>query len=251
MAWSSYAHLPNREEEYWEILSKINNGMSICEVDTIIAKTKGKEKVTHHYRSNLAKIGLFDIHQGTISLNYDSSRLANEKSYLKEILSGCLARCKTKEIDTVEAVIRKEKTYNISVIAENLGNKFPEIEKSNFIRWIRPITNMFRIMDILTENESHLSNLSAKYLQETYFKLSTQYGIAIALEDLNIELEKISSSYKAAELVEELLCNKSMKFKIELLMLPNWATGHKAYMINNEYYTHMKIKSNLLEVKSE
>lgn len=31
MAWSSYAHLPNREEEYWEILSKLRNGMSISE----------------------------------------------------------------------------------------------------------------------------------------------------------------------------------------------------------------------------
>ena len=49
MAWSSYAHLPNREEEYWEILSKLRNGMSISEVDCIIAEIKGKEKVQHHY----------------------------------------------------------------------------------------------------------------------------------------------------------------------------------------------------------
>ena len=28
MAWSSYAHLPNGEKEYVEILSQIENGMS-------------------------------------------------------------------------------------------------------------------------------------------------------------------------------------------------------------------------------
>ena len=39
-----------------------------------------------------------------------------------------------------------------------------------------------------------------------------------------------------------------MKFKIELLMLPNWATNNKTYVINKEYYTHIKIKGNLLEV---
>ena len=34
MAWSSYAHLPNKEE-YWKILSKLRNRMSISEVDCI------------------------------------------------------------------------------------------------------------------------------------------------------------------------------------------------------------------------
>ena len=44
MTWSSYAHLPNGEKEYFAILSQIENGMSIQDVDNVIAKVKGKEK---------------------------------------------------------------------------------------------------------------------------------------------------------------------------------------------------------------
>ena len=61
MAWSSLAHLPTNEDEYWYILSNLENGMSIKEVDTIIAAYKNKVKVQHHYRSNLAKLGVYKI----------------------------------------------------------------------------------------------------------------------------------------------------------------------------------------------
>ena len=53
------------------------------------------------------------------------------------------------------------------------------------------------------------------------------------------------------DFIERLLCNPNMKFKIELLMLPNWATNSRAYVINKEYYTHIKIKDGLLEVMDE
>ena len=36
MAWSSLAHLPTSEDEYWYILSHLKNHMSIKEVDKII-----------------------------------------------------------------------------------------------------------------------------------------------------------------------------------------------------------------------
>lgn len=42
-------------------------------------------------------------------------------------------------------------------------------------------------------------------------------------------------------------CGKiDMKFNIELLMFPSWATKKKIYQINNEYYTHIRIKRNLI-----
>lgn len=72
MSWSSYAHLPNSKDEYREILSQLKNGMSVDEVDNIIATVKGKEKVTHHYRNNLARIGIFNINQKKIFLNYEA-----------------------------------------------------------------------------------------------------------------------------------------------------------------------------------
>ena len=247
MAWSSYAHLPNREEEYWEILSKLKNGMSISEVDRVIAEVKGKQRVQHHYRSNLANIGLFDIDKGIIYLKYDVNKLVRKKKYLKEVLSQCLEQCKSKEISVVRNIVCKEKTYDISVVAECLVNKYPDIEKNNFIRWVRPIVNMFKIIDVLSENKDKKLFTSEKFLQDAYLKLTSKYGIVVALEELDIELKKIDSSYDVVTFVEKLLCDLNMKFKIELLMLPNWATSNKAYVINKEYYTHIKIKGDLLE----
>ena len=82
MAWSSYAHLPNEENEYRSILSELKNEMSVSEVDEVIAKVKGKGHVSHHYRSNLARIGLFDVRGGKVYLNYDATVLKREKPYL-------------------------------------------------------------------------------------------------------------------------------------------------------------------------
>lgn len=251
MAWSSYAHLPNKEEEYWEILSKLRNGMSVRDVDGIIAEIKGKEKVQHHYRSNLANLGLFDIDKGMIFLNYDVNKLIRKKKYLKKVLSECLERCTSGEIGTVKAIIYKESTYDISVVAECLVNKYPDIEKSNFVRWVRPIVNLFKIIDILLENEDKKLFVSEKILQAAYLKLASKYGITVALEEIDKKLKKIDSSYGVVAFVEKLLCDFNMKFKIELLMLPNWATNNKAYIINKEYYTHIKIKGSLLEVIGE
>ena len=74
MSWSSYAHLPNSKDEYREILSQLKNGMSVDEVATV----KGKEKVTHHYRNNLARIGIFNINQKKIFLNYEADQLKED-----------------------------------------------------------------------------------------------------------------------------------------------------------------------------
>lgn len=119
--------------------------------------------------------------------------------------------------------------------------------KNNFIRWVRPIVNMFKIIDVLSENKDKKLFTSEKFLQDAYLKLTSKYGIVVALEELDIELKKIDSSYDVVTFVEKLLCDLNMKFKIELLMLPNWATSNKAYVINKEYYTHIKIKGDLLE----
>ena len=107
---------------------------------------------------------------------------------------------------------------------------------------------MFKIIDVLSENKDKKSFVSEKFLQDAYLKLASKYGIAVALEEIDKELKKIDSSYEVVAFVEKLLCELNMKFKIELLMLPNWATNNKTYVINKEYYTHIKIKGNLLEV---
>ena len=248
MAWSSYAHLPNKEE-YWKILSKLRNRMSISEVDCIIAEVKGKEKVQHHYRSNLAKLGLFDINQGMIFLNYDVNKVIRKKNYWKEVLLECLERNTSREIGIVKGIIYSERTYDMSVIVEHLIKKYPDIEKSNFIRWVRPIVNLFKITDIL--NRDKKISISEKKLQEVYLKLTSKYGVTVALGEIDKELKRIDYSYDVVDFIERLLCNPNMKFKIELLMFPNWATNSRAYVINKEYYTHIKIKDGLLEVMDE
>lgn len=247
MSWSSYAHLPNGEDEYREILSRLKNGMSVDEVDSVIAKVKGKEKVTHHYRNNLARIGMFDIVQKKICLNYEADKLkeewekGREDKYLKTILSEAIQKHKSQEINIIESVICREKTYEVSVIAEYLANEYTSIQKKNFIRWIRPVVNIFKMIDILS------SMSKEKILQDVYFGLADQYGRLVALEELDRELKIINKSYGIVTFIETLLNDTNMKFKIELLMLPDWATKNKIYTINKEYYTHMKIKSSLLE----
>lgn len=249
MAWSSYAHLPNNEDEYWKILSKLTDGMGIEEVDSIIARTKGKEKVQHHYRSNLANIDLFHIDKGKIYLNYDVDKLEKEKTYLKEVLSECSKRRNSKEINSVKSIICRQQTYDMSVIAEELQKKDPNIEKSNFIRWTRPVVTMFKIIDILSENQDIKIFSNAEFLQDAYLKAASKYGNIAALEEIDKELKKIDHNYEIEVFIEQLLCNLDLKFKIELLMLPNWAASNKVYVINKEYYTHIKVKGDLLEVK--
>lgn len=246
MAWSSYAHLPNGEEEYLAILSQIRNGMDIHEVDNIIAEVKGAKRVQHHYRSNLVKLGLFDMIEGKVCLRYDVNKLQGSPEYLKTILAECLRKSDSMEIKAVENVICRVKTYEIHVIAECLKEEYPSIEKSNFIRWTRPIVNAFRVIGLLSDKNDNKSLKMVKVMQEAYYNLAKGYGVAIALEELDKELKKFGSSYYIVEFVEE-LCSSKLKFKIELLMLPNWATQNKSYMINNEYYTHVKVRNSLLE----
>lgn len=251
MSWSSYAHLPNGEDEYREILSRLKNEMSVDEVDNVIAEVKGKEKVTHHYRNNLARIGIFDIDQKKIRLNYETDKLKEEwekgceDKYLKTILSEAIQKHKSQEINIIESVIYREKTYDVSVIAGYLANEYTNIQKKNFIRWIRPVVNIFKMINILPQTGNE------KVLQEVYIKLADQYGKIVALEDIDQELKKIDKSYGIIAFIEDLLNDIHMRFKIELLMFPDWATRNKIYMINKEYYTHIKIKSNLLEEASE
>ena len=241
MAWSSYAHLPNREDEYWKILSNLKNGMSIAEADKIIADIKGKEKVQHHYRSNLAKIGLFDIIDRKIFFYYNVEKLAIKKSYLKKILLECVLDCDNVEFNILKTIIRQEQTYNLEKIVDCLIQKHPELEKNNLIRWMRPVVKLFKYADYLEKENGY-----GKFLQDSYLELSKELGKVIALEYVDKELKKIDNSYEIISCLENLLMNGKMKFKIELLMMPTWATQNKVYKINGDYYTHIRIKANLV-----
>lgn len=261
MAWSSYAHLPNGEEEYWKILSGLENELSVLEVDRIIAMVKRKEKVSHHYRSNLAKVGLFDIRDGKVSLNYDVAVLKKKKSYLKKVLLEAILHCDSMEIDMVKTIVWQKRTYDLEKIVECLRESYPELEKNNLIRWIRPIVKLLKIVDILEQKEKTAQegaiekrqyekalkeNDYKKFLQEAYLKLAKEFGKAIALEEIDEELKKIERSYDIVFFLEELLVGGKGKFKMELLMMPTWATKSIVYKVSGDYYTHLRIKSELI-----
>lgn len=251
MAWSSYAHLPNKEDEYWLILSDLQDGMTLSEVDNVIAKVKGKQKVQHHYRRNLANLGLFDIlDDKRINLNYDVFKLIRDRSYLKDILAECVYTCEGKEIQVLKSIISVEKTYDLEEIVNCLILENPDIEKKNYVRWVRPIVNLFKIIDFLNLmylDSTEKEDTTIWFLQKAYLNLVDDFGQIVVLEDMDRELRKIDSSYRIVYFIENLISNPAFKFKIELLMMPNWATKSKVYNINGEYYTHFKIKANLAQ----
>jgi hypothetical protein len=83
-------------------------------------------------------------------------------------------------------------------------------------------------------------------IQNAYFKIANQFNVPVALYDLEKELKRIDKNYSIVDLIDKLLDEFDMKFNIELLMFPDWATKKKIYQINNEYYTHIRIKRNLI-----
>lgn len=107
MAWSSFAHLPNNVDEYINILNKLHDGMSLIDVDAIIAEVKGKTRVQHHYRSNLCHLGLFEIRDKWILLNYSPEEVSDEG--VKHILKECVKKNRSKEIETIRKIIKKKR----------------------------------------------------------------------------------------------------------------------------------------------
>ena len=68
-------------------------------------------------------------------------------------------------------------------------------------------------------------------IQNAYFKIANQFNVPVALYDLEKELKRIDKNYSIVDLIDKLL---------------DWATKKKIYQINNEYYTHIRIKRNLI-----
>lgn len=246
MAWSSFAHLPTSEDEYWRILSKLENGMTTHEVDNIIASEKGKEKVQHHYRSNLAKIGLFNIEQNCITLNYDIKRLSKNKKYLKVILNRVLTENQPFEMKEVAKAIAITQSYNLQDIVDVLENEYPLIERNSLVRWVRPIVSFMKIADILSTKPVQKTSY-VKFLQEAFLKADVAFGNPVPLELVEAELKKIDLSLNIVMLLDKVLEDFNIRFKIELLMMPSWATKNKSYKIGEDMYTHIKIKSDLFK----
>ena len=245
MAWSSFAHLPNSEDEYYYILSNLKTGMTTKDVDDIIAVYKGKSAVQHHYRNNLARLGLFKVTKNIVTLYYDEKKLLNNRNLLKDILFELLVECKYPEIKSVIEAAIIANSYDLLPVISILEKKYPLINHNSFCRWVRPILTLLKITEILS-TRSHTNHLNIKFLEESYFKITDEYNNSVPIELIELELKKIDKSLYIIEILDSILEIRNIRFKIELLMLPSWATKNKTYKVGKDYFTHIKIKSGLL-----
>lgn len=246
MAWSSFAHLPNNEEEYLKILMHLKNNMNINDVDRAIATIKKKEKIPHHYRSNLERIGLFKIEKGNILLNYDREKLIENSSLLKEILKKAVIENNSNEINEIIDIVKSLDTYNLKSIVSKLKLNYPFIDEKNLTRWIRPIVTLLKIIDLLSNYLERIKELS-KLLQNSYLKVAKKFKEVVALELVENELKKTDKNVDIIMILNEIIKYQKIYFKIELLMLPNWATKNKIYEINKNLFTHIRIEEDLLK----
>ena len=241
MAWSSFAHLPNNVDEYINILNKLHDGMTLIDVDDIIAEVKGKTRVQHHYRSNLCHLGLFEIRDKCILLNYSPEEVSDES--IKHILKECVKKNRSKEIGTIRKIIKKIESYNLDIIASEIMKQEPYLEKQNLIRWIRPIVSLLKIIDCSMDIDEKQEYKEC--LQNAYLKIANGYGDAIALELIDNILVKNKPHKNVVEILQTVLKIPNIKYKIELLMKPAWASKCKAYKLNEDLFTHIKLKKEL------
>ena len=223
------------------ILNKLHDGMTLIDVDDIIAEVKGKTRVQHHYRSNLCHLGLFEIRDKCIVLNYFPEEVSDES--VKHILKECVKRNRSKEIETIRKIIKKSGSYNLDIIASEIMKQDPYLEKQNLIRWIRPIVSLLKIIDCSMDIDEKQEYKEC--LQNAYLKIANGYGDAIALELIDNILVKNKPHKNVVEILQTVLKIPNIKYKIELLMKPAWASKCKAYKLNEDLFTHIKLKKEL------
>lgn len=78
-------------------------------------------------------------------------------------------------------------------------------------------------------------------IQKTYLeKTNNKFDEIVSLKEFEPKTE---------EFLQAVLNNvDGIKFKYELLMMPSWALKKedKIYRVNNDYYTHIKIKKSII-----
>lgn len=241
MAWSSFAHLPNNKNEYINILNKLYDEMPLTDVDSVIAEVKEKKQVSHHYRNNLCRLGLFDIKGKCILLNYSPTKVSDEN--IKHILNECVKKKKIKEIEIIRDIVKKNNSYDLNVISSEIAKRDPCVEKQNLIRWIRPVIHLLRIIDCPADiNEKEMYK---ECMENTYLKVAHGYGNVVALELIDNILLKNKPYKSVMEILQIILKMPGTKYKIELLMKPAWSSQCKAYCLNEDLFTHIKLKKKL------
>ena len=196
------------------------------------------------FNSNLIKIGLFAVINKRVILNYDANKLYTHKGLLRGILSRSVAENKDFEIEEVAKAINLANSYDLKKIVYFLVNKNPKLSYNSMVRWIRPIVFLLEYIDIKSVNQRDIYQ-EARYLQDSYIRVAKEFGISVSLESVESELKKYENSLSIVKLLDNILDDYDNRFKIELLMLPRWATNNRVYKIGQDMYTHIKLKRDL------
>ena len=84
-------------------------------------------------------------------------------------------------------------------------------------------------------------------MQDSYLKVTKKFKEVVALELVEDELKKTDKNIDIVTILNEILNCQKIYFKIELLMLPDWATKNKIYKIIKKLFTHIRIEEDLLK----
>ena len=150
------------------------------------------------------------------------------------------------EINEIIDIVKSLDTYNLKSIVSKLKLNYPFIDEKNLTRWIRPIVTLLKIIDLLSNYLERIKELS-KLLQNSYLKVAKKFKEVVALELVENELKKTDKNVDIIMILNEIIKYQKIYFKIELLMLPNWATKNKIYEINKNLFTHIRIEEDLLK----
>ena len=123
---------------------------------------------------------------------------------------------------------------------------YPFIDEKNLTRWIRPVVTLLKIINLLSDYLIRVKEVS-ELLQNSYLKVTKKFKEVVALELVENELKKTDKNVDIVIILNEILNYQKIYFKIELLMLPNWATKNKIYKIIKNLFTHIRIEEDLLK----
>ena len=89
--------------------------------------------------------------------------------------------------------------------------------------------------------------IDIRYLQTAFLNVAGKFGVSVPLELVENQLKKTDIRLDIISALDNVLEDFEMRFNIELLMLPSWATKNKSYKLGQDLYTHIKIKNDLLD----
>lgn len=237
MQWSSYAHLPKSKTEYYKILINLKKGMTLEDVNNIITEARDAKRAEYHYRTSLVRLGLFSVHQSTITLNYDIEKLKEDRGYLSEILYKCINENNDPVVKTVQQIVLQKHTYDIAIVVESIIREYSELNPVSLRRWIRPLIKAFGFALFLEKPIEEMK----KTFEDIYVIVAKRRGELVALDALDNEIKKMEGTYNIVTILSELLQDKDFKFMTELVRMPEWASSDRAYRIGRDEYTHIRL----------